>query len=46
VKYGRAFLPSRCLHKVIKVGEPYKVIAMTSVNIHDEMSQKEITSAV
>jgi hypothetical protein len=24
----------------------YKVIAMISINIHDEMSKKEITSAV
>jgi hypothetical protein len=36
----------RCVHKFNKAGQPYKVIAMISINIHDEMSKKEITSAV
>jgi hypothetical protein len=40
-KNGRAFLPPRCVHKSIKAGQPYKVIAMISINIHDEMSNNK-----
>jgi hypothetical protein len=40
-KYGRAFLPPRCVDKSIKARQPYKVIAMISIHIHDEMSKNK-----